>query len=572
MADVEAFMKYLDIASKLGIEENVQEWVENRIQQDKDREERLLERERQREESERERQQVQEREAREHEIRKLEAEANLKKLELDATQFVGERRPQYGNFGKPKLPPLTDTSQIDLYLERFERFASSQAWRVEDWASCLCNLLQGEALSILLSLSTEESANYNTVKETLLRRFNCDRNGFKSKFLSVKPQVDEDFGTYINRAKRYFDRWTELSAVTSKDQLEFLICSEIALQACEPEFVAYIKDRSPANLCELKAVATAYVNARPNKSFAKRSESVSFVVNSSFAQGKPAPPRNNWNAQDAEGGHAYRERNRFGSTRTCSNDRGAYGSRSLSRDRSFKPDNQYSYRKGNSGDLICYRCHGYGHTKKFCPSFKSNSESSQRWSQRQQPTKAKSGYVEEASTVKKASFHCFSAISDSNRDGVLIFDEATVCGIPKRSLLRDSGCNTVAVRESLVPTDALTGCLTHVTTFCCKHMAFKTAIIDLDCGYFKGKVEACVVADPIADVILGNIDGLVHFSSNNGDKTACPVLTRNQRLRDQADREPSSAVADHESDVDNNVLSHVTDLAQRQKEDPTLKP
>ncbi|GFR71433.1 hypothetical protein ElyMa_002094100 [Elysia marginata] len=196
----------------------------------------------------------------------------------------------------------------------------------------------------------------------------------------------------------------------------------------------YIKDRTPANLCELKAVATAYVNARPNKSFAKKSEPVSFVVNSSHAQGKPAPPRNNWNTQDAEGGHAYRERNRFGSTRTRSNDRGAYGSRSLSRDRSFKPDNQYSYRKGNSGDLICYRCHGYGHTKKFCPSFKSNSESSQRWSKRQQPPKAKSGYVAEASTVKKASFHCCSAISDSNRDGVLIFDKATVCGIPKRSL------------------------------------------------------------------------------------------------------------------------------------------
>ncbi|GFR84429.1 zinc finger protein [Elysia marginata] len=362
----------------------------------------------------------------------------------------------------------------------------------------------------------------------------------------MKPQVDEDFGTYINRAKRYFDRWTELSAVTSKDQLEFLICSEIALQACEPEFVAYIKVRTPANLCELKAVATAYVNARPNKSFAKKSEPVSFVVNSSHAQGKPAPPKNNWNAQDAEGGHTYRERNRFGYTRTRSNDRGAYGSRSLSRDRSFKPDNQYSYRKGNSGDLICYRCHGYGHTKKFCPSFKSNSESLQRWSQHQQPPKAKSGYVAWASTVKKASFHCCSAISDSNRDGVLIFDEATVCGIPKRSLLRDSGCNTVAVRESLVHTDALTGCFTHVTTFCCKHRAFETAIIDLDCGYFKGKVEACVVADPIADVILGNIDGLVDFSSNNGDKTACPVLTRNQRLRDQADREPSSAVADHE--------------------------
>ncbi|GFR96067.1 reverse transcriptase, partial [Elysia marginata] len=256
-------------------EESERERQREDLERERQREE--SKRERQREESERERQQVQEREAREHEIRKLEAEANLKKLELDATQFVGERRPQSGNVGKPKLPPLTDTLQVDLYLERFERYASCQTWRVDDWASCLCNLLQGEALSILLSLSAEESANYNTVKETLLRRFNCDRNGFKSKFLSVKPQVDEDFGTYINRAKRYFDRWTELSAVTSKDQLEFLICWEIALQACEPEFVAYIKDRAPANLCELKAVATAYVNARPNKSFAKKPEPVSFV-------------------------------------------------------------------------------------------------------------------------------------------------------------------------------------------------------------------------------------------------------------------------------------------------------
>ncbi|GFO22981.1 hypothetical protein PoB_004948600 [Plakobranchus ocellatus] len=75
------------------------------------------------------------------------------------------------------------------------------------------------------------------MKRVLLREFNCDRNGFRSKFLSVKPQADEDFGTFINRVKRYFDRWIELSAVSTLQGLSYLICSEIALQACDEDFV-----------------------------------------------------------------------------------------------------------------------------------------------------------------------------------------------------------------------------------------------------------------------------------------------------------------------------------------------
>ncbi|GFO21196.1 Zinc finger protein [Plakobranchus ocellatus] len=77
------------------------------------------------------------------------------------------------------------------------------------------------------------------------------------------------------------------------------------------------------------------------------------------------------------------------------------------------------------------------------------------------------------------------------------------------TLLRDSGCNTAAVKEDLVPAaDSLTGRVARVTTFCCQNRLFPTAIIDLDCDYFSGPIEVCVLKDSVADVILGNIKGV----------------------------------------------------------------
>ncbi|GFO48472.1 hypothetical protein PoB_007497700 [Plakobranchus ocellatus] len=181
---------------------------------------------------------------------------------------------------------FTNLLQVDLYLERFEHHATAFGWHETEWASCLGNLLQDETLSVFLSLSPAKGADYQSVKRVLLRRFNCDRNGFKAEFLSVKPQDDEDFGTFINRAKRYFDRWVELSGVTTLEGLSYLICSEIALLACDADFVAYVKDRSPSDMVSLKTVASAHIDATPNKSFCKK-HSVSF---SAMAEPEPYRP------------------------------------------------------------------------------------------------------------------------------------------------------------------------------------------------------------------------------------------------------------------------------------------
>ncbi|GFO32571.1 retrovirus-related pol polyprotein from transposon 17.6 [Plakobranchus ocellatus] len=272
MSELDLYAKYLDLGVKLGRSgEDLTTWVEDKVRQDIERSDRQIEIERKREEMEmqkqreekememqRQREEMEMQKQREEmafrreekerekqlELRRMELEAETKKLEIGSRASVDVSGPKQ-SYGaqRPKIPPLHDPSQVDLYLERFERHAAAFGWPESEWASCLSNLLKDEALSIFLSLSPAEGSDYQAVKRVLLQR------------------------------------WVELSGVSTLEGLSYLVCSEIALQACDEDFVAYIKDRSPSDMVALKSVASAYMDARPNKSFRKK-DSVSFVAKS----------------------------------------------------------------------------------------------------------------------------------------------------------------------------------------------------------------------------------------------------------------------------------------------------
>ncbi|GFN80920.1 hypothetical protein PoB_000742600 [Plakobranchus ocellatus] len=248
-------------------------------------------------------------------------------------------------------------SDLDLhakYLDLGARLGRSG----EDLAAWVKD--KDEALSIFLSLSPAEGADYQAVKRVLLQRFGCDRNGFRSKFLSVKPQDAEDFGTFLNRAKWYFDRWVELSGVTTLEGLSYLVCSEIALQACDEDFVAYVKDRSPSDMVSLKTVASAYIDARPNKSFRKK-HSVSFSARSepyrpsirvvdkgnnrsNWPRSQRGVGRSNYASQGHRSpsfqGHSGSGRSRTSSSPSRDRNRSTFNTRSVGKGQQFGPDSR----------------------------------------------------------------------------------------------------------------------------------------------------------------------------------------------------------------------------------------
>ncbi|GFO06925.1 Zinc finger protein [Plakobranchus ocellatus] len=438
-------------------------------------------------------------EAEEKKLKAQTAALEAKKL-LDVTAGTPTPHP---NHAKPKLPPLTEFSQVDLYLQRFENYAKSMKWKPGDYASCLANLLQGEALSVFLSLSPEDISDYQSVKKTLLRRFGCDKNGFKSKFFSAKPSQDEDFATYINRVARYFNRWLELAQVSDFDSLSFLILSEIALQPCDAEFVAYIKDHSPTSLSDLKTQATSYLDARPSKSFIRDSAT-------SFA-GESIRPT----------------------------------ARSDSRRPSIHSYRSQTHKRANTPSLGRHTSH------------------------------TSSGHRPPTHGV-----HSFDA--KFNRDGRLHIESASLFG-SKCSLLRDTGCNTVGVRRSLVPVSSITGRRIKVNTFCCENRAFDTAVIDISSPYFSGRVEACLLTNPVADVILGDIDGIIDptpsnsYSGVDGSVPSACVVTRARARKTIDNNSQNNMVPSYDPSAQSQLIHTalncvpLADVDSRQKVDPTLK-
>ena len=130
------------------------------LEEQKEEKCRMLEEDRRREDEERENRRQ------ERELRKLEMEAELLKQkeaieaakrehELELARLgqglnVAERAELREDRAKvPKLPSFVDgRDDLDAYLQRFERFATTAKWEKTGWASKLSALLSGRALEV----------------------------------------------------------------------------------------------------------------------------------------------------------------------------------------------------------------------------------------------------------------------------------------------------------------------------------------------------------------------------------------------------------------------------------------
>ncbi|GFO16362.1 Pol polyprotein [Plakobranchus ocellatus] len=324
-------------------------------------------------------------------------------------------------------------------------------------------------------------------------------------------------------------------------------------------------------MVSLKTVASAYMDARPNKSF-RRKQSISFAAKSELYCStvrvvEKRDGRGNWSRPHGGGSRSnYSSKGHRSPSFQGGSDTAKIGaSRSPSREKNksnvasknvgqghFKPSSSSgSGLPSSHSNVTCYQCGGRGHVRRECPS---------------RPKEANS-----ASLVPELPSHCCAAKMDCSPRGGLKIESCRVFDRVSTQL-RDSGCNTVGVSKSLVPPDCYTG-----KSFCCKNKLFPTCTINIQTPYFSGNVEACLLDSPIADVILGNINGLssenpLSFDSNSSavfpnSSIAC-VVTRAQA---------SKASVGNDLPISNNstrfnILDPFSDLPVRQREDPSLKP
>ena len=407
----------------------------------------------------------------------------------------------------PKLPAFDEKNdEFDSYILRFERFAIQQGWETELWASYLSACLKGPALEVYSRLSPEDSQSYDKLKHSLLAKYNLTEEGFRKRFRSQRMKTSETWQEFASRLRHYLDRWIETS--DSEDTfcgLKDLILREQLLETCSQDLRVFIKEHKATSAEHVVELATIYAEAhkgRVNHETAKMFAPKCFICDK--VGHKAADCRMNSRGKDVK---------------QCS----------------------------SVNAMKCEYCGKMGHLERWCYQKKRDNRDREPEKKEANERPSNDTFPEKTKTVVNAVTGINQKIVDLN-DGSIVpvvsacfndksmeYQELLDC-YPHSTgningfsavVIRDSACNTVMVRRSLVRDDQFTGQmgLYHVANM--KIEKAPWAIIDIDCIYFTGRAYALVVDDVLGDCLLGNIK-----NAKKPEEVTCAAVTRSMSVKE----------------------------------------
>ena len=546
-----------------------EEREEKRRREEEEKEERLRREEEEKEE--RRRRLDEEREARrqEREIRKLQAEAELqrqkveieeaqrrydlemRRLELEQTrQGPGAKAPSNEDRAKaPKLPSFVDgKDDLDAYLQRFERFATTAKWEKAGWATKLSALLSGRALDVYSRLSEEAASDYHKMKIALMKRYDLTEYGYRRKFRVSTPETDESPDQFIVRLSTYLIRWLELSKTEKTfEGLKDLIVKEQFINSCPKELAVHLRERAPETLEEIAKIADQYLEAHGKHVF------------SPARNKQPTPPEKEDNKKpvsDTTPLHCYR----------C-NGRG--------------------HRSANCPTRKCYLCGRHGHEARNCKSSVPRSGGQNKNGNPGPRNQFSAGCLVQSSPPQATAEDIQACIEGDQLllacgKKIPLLNSACVqplsgargkmpvvkgkIGDKTVNVLRDTGCSGIVVKKELVAEEQYTGDFSCMLLIDNSVRKVPIARITVDTPYLSGEVDVQCLPDAIYDLIIGNVPGARSAEEPDpGWQEACAVTTRSQGKREGKHLPLKVASSSKSAIVDKN------ELVRLQREDKSLE-
>ena len=488
-------------------------------------------REREREEKEREREER--RLKREAEEQERQAQLQLAKInaeiEISRANKSTTKNASHEFLSKvPKMAPFSESKgdTMDAFIFRFEMLVKSYNWSDDTKFLALSNLLTGDSLRVLQTLSLEQQ-NYNYLKQALLKKFLCTAADYNNKFRNAIPLPSEDADAFISRLEMVFDRWVELSEIEkgNYEQLRDLILRDQIYSSLHSDIVMFLKERSPKSVKEIRSLAEKYRTAHPSKPLAK-DHSILANVGVSKTNGRKQDEtkqenrqsrRDTWHHQHIDGRRAqscgpprFRE-NAWTAPRQMHQWHHSPSQRGY---RGNRRRNSYSYNSQRGFSRGPYRSYN---DRNYTP--------------------ANREYASSSSIMTSS--------PGSRKSGNLNLFPGSVNNIAC-SVLRDTGCSTVGIKSSFIKPEDYTGETTTCVMFDGSECTLPTAHAHIDTPFFKGNVIALVVSSPVADIILGNIIGINDSTANennvgrherepdsSGEQKFVNVITRAQKKLDE---------------------------------------
>ncbi|XP_074648994.1 uncharacterized protein LOC141904313 [Tubulanus polymorphus] len=186
----------------------------------------------------------------------LEYDLRLKELEFNSNRH---RDTDFDVTKHIRLVPAFNEKEIDKYFLLFEKVAVSLNWQKQFWPLLLQSVLVGKAQNAYSSLSPEDSANYETVKQSILRAYELVPEAYRQKFRNRKKDENETYVGFAREKEVLFDRWCDSKSVNRDyESLRQVILLEEFKRCIFPSLHTYLDERKIDNLSEAAKSSDEY--------------------------------------------------------------------------------------------------------------------------------------------------------------------------------------------------------------------------------------------------------------------------------------------------------------------------
>ena len=143
-----------------------------------------------------------------------------------------------------RLVPPFQEKEVDKYFLHFEKVAENLKWPKEHWTLLLQSVVIGKAREIYTQLSLEQSSDYHTVKEFILKAYELVPEAYRQKFRDCRKEHDQTHVEFARTKEQLFDRWCSSKKVGSDHaKLRQLMLVEEFKRCINSDVKAFLNER-----------------------------------------------------------------------------------------------------------------------------------------------------------------------------------------------------------------------------------------------------------------------------------------------------------------------------------------